>query len=54
MEEEDCLELPKKDLQGNIPNPEIRKILKLCEYVGNFLLILMQFLFAAQIHSKEL
>ena len=37
-------------LQGKIPNP---KILKFCEYVGDFLLIITQFLFAAQIHSKE-
>ena len=38
--------------QGKIPKPEIPKILKPCEYVEDFLLITMQFLFAAQIHSK--
>ena len=40
------------DSRGKIPNPEIRKILKLSEYVGDFLLITTQFLFAAKIHSK--
>ena len=35
-----------------IPNPEIHKILKLCEYVGDFLLITTEFLFAVQIRSK--
>ena len=39
-------------LQGKIPNSEIRKILKLSKYVGNFLLLTTQFLFAAQSHSK--
>ena len=39
-------------LQGKIPNPENQKILKLCKYVGDFLLITTQFLFAAKIHSK--
>ena len=38
--------------QGKIPNPEIQKNLKLCEYVEYFLLIKTQFLFPAQIHSK--
>ena len=38
--------------QGKIPNPEIQKILKRCEYVGDFLLITTQILFAAQIHFK--
>ena len=38
--------------QGNIQNPEIQKILNLCEYVGDVLLITTKFLFAAQIHSK--
>ena len=33
-------------------NPEIKKIMKLCEYVGDFLLITTQFLFAAHIHCK--
>ena len=37
--------------QRKIPKPDIQKILKLCEYVGDFLLIKTQFLFAAQIHS---
>ena len=32
-----------------IPNPKIQKI---CEHVGDFLLIAKQFLFAAKIHSK--
>ena len=41
------------NLQGNIPNPEIQKIIKLCKYVGNFVLITTLFLFVAQIHSKE-
>ena len=30
----------------------MQNILKLCEYVGDFLLITTQFLFVAQIHSK--
>ena len=38
-------------LQGKIPNIEIQKILRLCEYVGD-VLITTQFLFAAPIHSK--
>ena len=38
-------------LQGKIPNPKIQKILKLCEYIGNFLLIATQVLLAPQIHS---
>ena len=40
------------NLQGKIPNLEVQKILKLCEYVGDLLLITTQFLFAAQIHSN--
>ena len=34
-------------LQGKILKLEIPKILQPCEYVGDFLLITMQFLFAA-------
>ena len=48
-----CSSITTKDfLQGKIPNPKIQKILKLYEYVGDFLLITTQFLFAAQNHSK--
>ena len=38
--------------QGKIPNPEVQKILKRCEYVGDSILFTTQFLFAAHIHSK--
>ena len=40
--------------KGTSRSRKFEKILKLCEYVGNFLLISTQFLFAAQIHSKGL
>ena len=39
-------------LQENIPNPKIQKISKHCEYIGDFLLITTQFLFAGIIQSK--
>ena len=39
-------------VQGKILIPKIQKILKLCKYIRDFLLITTQFLFAAQIHSK--
>ena len=35
-----------------MPNPQFQKILILCEYVGDFLLITTQFMFAVQIHYK--
>ena len=40
------------NLEGKIPDAEIQKIQKLWEYVGDFLLIATQFLFAVHIHSK--
>ena len=39
-------------LQGRILSPEIKKFMKLCEYVGDFLLITTQFFIIVQIHSK--
>ena len=41
-----------RDWQGKISNPEIKRNLKLCEYVRDFLQSTTQFLFAAQIHYK--
>ena len=41
-------------LQVKISNSEIQKSLEHCEYVGDFLRITTQFLFAVQIHSKGL
>ena len=38
---------PKK---GRSQTRKLKKHLRLCEYVGDFLLITTQFLFAAQIH----